>query len=401
MLIDYRDALRLVAEQSFTRNEELVPLPAAAGRVLSQPVRADRPQPPFNRVAMDGIAINYAAYAAGQRDFPIARLQAAGQPPLPLTNPKQCVEIMTGAALPGGCTTVIRYEDLERRGDAFRLPEGVEDGKSIHFAGADVAEGDLLLPAGSTVDVAATGMLATCGYAEVPVVQLPRTAVISTGNELVPVDATPAPHQIRRSNVFQLVQLLRTAGIEAEHLHLEDDREALHRVLGEILAGYELVILSGGVSKGKLDFVPEILSALGVRTLFHGVAQRPGKPIWVGRTDTTMVFGLPGNPVSSVACCQVYVGEHLRHRLGLPPRQYQYVELATDIPFKPDLTHFDRVLIRQQPEAGTLLAHSVKNAGSGDAASLLRANGLVILPRGKDLFRAGEVYPCIPLNRLL
>jgi molybdopterin molybdotransferase len=350
---------------------------------------------------MDGIAIHYAAYAEGQRAFPVARMQAAGQPPVPLTNPKQCVEIMTGAALPEGCTTVIRYEDLERKGDSFHLPEGVEDGKSIHFVGSDVSAGDLLLPAGQIIDVAAIGMLATCGYAEVPVVALPRTAVISTGDELVPVAATPAPHQIRRSNVFQLVQLLNTAGVEAEHLHLADDRETLRSVLAEVLTKYELVILSGGVSKGKLDFVPGILEALGVKPLFHGVAQRPGKPLWAGRTETTMVFGLPGNPVSSVACCQVYVGEHLRNRLGLPPRTYQYVELAEDIPFKPDLTHFDRVMVDQKPTAGTLFAHSVKNAGSGDAASLLRANGLVILPRGKDLFRAGEVYPCIPLNRLI
>jgi molybdopterin molybdotransferase len=246
-------------------------------------------------------------------------MQAAGQPPVPLTNPKQCVEIMTGAALPEGCTTVIRYEDLERKGDSFHLPEGVEDGKSIHFVGSDVSAGDLLLPAGQIIDVAAIGMLATCGYAEVPVVALPRTAVISTGDELVPVAATPAPHQIRRSNVFQLVQLLNTAGVEAEHLHLADDRETLRSVLAEVLTKYELVILSGGVSKGKLDFVPGILEALGVKPLFHGVAQRPGKPLWAGRTETTMVFGLPGNPVSSVACCQVYVGEHLRNRLGLPP----------------------------------------------------------------------------------
>lgn len=401
MLIDYQDALRLVGEQDFPRREEVVPLRAAAGRVLSQDVRADRPQPPFHRVAMDGVAINYAAYAGGQRVFPIARLQAAGQPPIPLDDPQQCVEIMTGAALPEGCSTVVRYEDLVRKGDAFVLPEGVMDEKSIHFTGSDVAEDELLLPAGRVIDVATIGMLATCGYAEVSVVQLPRTAVISTGDELVPVAATPLPHQIRRSNVFQLVELLRTTGIEAEHLHLADDRETLRTVLAEVLQHYELIILSGGVSKGKLDFVPEILRELGVQQLFHGVAQRPGKPIWVGRAKTAMVFGLPGNPVSSVACCHVYVGHHLRLRLGLGPREYQFVELATDIPFRPDLTHFDRVMIRQNPDAGTLLAHSVKNAGSGDAASLLRANGLVILPRGKDLFRTGEVYPCIPLNRLI
>ena len=372
--------------------EETVPLSQASTRVLAQEIVADRDQPPFNRVAMDGIAIDYAAYATGQRRFPIAWLQAAGDPPRPLEDPTKCVEIMTGAALPAGVTTVIRYEDLAREGNAFLLPDGVVDGKSIHARGKDIRAGKILAAPGRRIGIAELGMLASCGYTTVSVKRKPRVAVVATGNELVPVANAPADHQIRMSNVYQLAELLERAGAVPEIFHYPDDRQDLLVNLQQRLEESDLVVLSGGVSKGKLDFVPGVLEELGVEKLFHGVAQRPGKPLWVGRRQATMVFGLPGNPVSSVNCLLHYVLPLLRRQLGLAPEPPRYAQLTEEVAFKPDLTLFQLVHLQSDPATGTLLATPTRNQGSGDATSLLRSVGFLELPQGSTIFPAGSVF---------
>lgn len=376
---------------------ETVSLTEAQGRSLRQKLVADRDQPPFDRVAMDGITINYAAYATGQRRFPIAGLQAAGAPPLPLTNPANCLEIMTGAALPPGATTVIRYEDLEKKGAAFLLPEGIVDGANLHRRGKDVKSGATLAEAGCQIGVGEIGMLATCGYNQVEVARLPKVAIVATGNELVPVAATPEPHQIRRSNLYQLAALLRPLSIEAELHHLPDDQAALSQALGDLLAGFDLIILSGGVSKGKLDFVPEVLTDLGVAKLFHGVAQRPGKPLWCGRRDQTMVFGLPGNPVSSISCSLHYVLPYLRQCLGLPTPKSFYGQLTHEVVFKPTLTLFERVSISSDPVTGVLLVTPIRHAGSGDAGSMLRTDAFAELPAEETVFEKGS---CLKIQLL-
>jgi len=235
---------------------EAVPFNEAAGRVLSAPIVADRDQPPFDRVAMDGIAIDYTAYAAGQRVFPVAWLQAAGAEPRPLTDPARCVEIMTGAALPAGVSTVIRYEDLTRQGDAFALPDGLPDGKAIHQRGKDITAGRELCAAGRRIGPAELGMLATCGYGTVSVVRQPRVAVVATGNELVPVNDKPLPHQIRMSNVYQLAQLLEGEGAVTTVHHYPDDPAALRTNLEACLQNNDLVVLSGWSSACRVTPLP-------------------------------------------------------------------------------------------------------------------------------------------------
>ncbi len=395
MLIAVQDARALLSAITVNWGEETVSLTEAGTRVLAQDVIADRDQPPFNRVAMDGIAINYLAYAAGQRRFPIAWLQAAGDAPRALTDVTQCVEIMTGAALPAGVTTVVRYEDLERERDAFVLPEGVVDGKSIHQQGKDIIAGKLLASAGRLIGVAETGMLASCGYENVRVKKKPRVAVIATGNELVPVGSTPAPHQIRMSNVFQLQQLLEGVGATTATYHFPDDRAALLEHLETQLAHNDIVVLSGGVSKGKLDFVPGVLASLGVEKMFHGVAQRPGKPLWVGRREETLVFGLPGNPVSSVNCLVHYVLPFIRRQQGLEAKAACFAQITEALTFKPDLTLFQLVHLESSPEDGRLLATPTKNQGSGDGTSLLRAQGFMEIPRGQTTYPAGAVFKVV------
>jgi molybdopterin molybdotransferase len=391
MLLPVPQARNLLSAINLAWPTETIAFNKACTRVRAQKIVADRDQPPFNRVAMDGIAINYAAYAAGQRRFPIAWLQAAGAEPKPLDDQAKCVEIMTGAALPAGVTTVIRYEDIAREGNDFLLPEGLLDGKSIHARGKDIVAGMDLVADRRRIGVAEMGMLATCGYDQVEVVKKPVISVVATGNELVPVDQTPVPHQIRMSNVFQLASLLETEGAATTIHHYPDDRDALLINLENRLSESDLVVLSGGVSKGKLDFVPGVLEELGVEKLFHGVAQRPGKPLWVGRRGNTVVFGLPGNPVSSVNCLVAYVLPFIRQQFGLSEEPV-FARLAEDVSFKPNLTFFQLVSLQSDPETGALIARPTSNQGSGDATSMLRSDGFLELPQGREVYLKGEVF---------
>lgn len=390
MLTDYTKALEITCTQTFDWGEEKVSLSGAGNRILAEPLLTDRPQPPYDRVTMDGIAIDHAAYAKGQREFPIAGIVAAGAVPLSLKGPGHCLEVMTGAVCPPGTTTIIRYEDLERVGEAFRLPEGVPDAKNIHRMGSDAALGEELLAPGAVIGGAAINLLAGCGYAEVLVKRLPKVAVIATGDELVEVGETPLPHQIRMSNVFHLRHQLSLAGIVAETHHLPDSVAALKPAIKALLERKDVLIFSGGVSKGRYDFLPEVLAELGVKQLFHRVAQRPGKPIWVGRTETTMVFGLPGNPVSSLVGLLAYVGPFLRKNLGLADRTEIRV-LGARLAFRPDLTLFQVSRISPDDQR----AYPVTGGGSGDASSMLRGDGVLVLPQERPNFVEGEAFPFI------
>ncbi|NJC26325.1 molybdopterin molybdotransferase MoeA [Neolewinella antarctica] len=381
----------LLAHQVFAWGEEEVALSRVQGRILAEPLVADRDQPAFNRVAMDGISVQHAAYARGQRFFVRERVQAAGQQPTPLVDASRCIEIMTGAPLPAGCTTVVPYEVLRETAGGYHLPEGILDNANIHARGKDAQRGEHLAPVGTRVDVAAVGMLASFGYATVRVKRLPRVAIIATGDELVNVDQQPQPHQIRLSNLYQLSAALAKRGYVASQHHLPDDPGILTKDLGRIIEHNDVVILSGGVSKGRFDYVPSVLEALRVEKLFHGVAQRPGKPIWAGRNGETMVFGLPGNPQSSLSCCLAYVIPFLDRNTGCE-RAPVYAALAVPVDFKPNLTLFSYVRLAADPATGQLLATPVKHAGSGDAASLLRGGGFLELPAGKNRYEAGEVY---------
>ena len=390
-LIPFTTARDLVLRQRFDWGTERVPLAAAVGRVLAEAIVADRDQPPFDRVAMDGIALHYPTYAAGQRRFPVARVQPAGQPSPALADPTHCVEIMTGAALPPGVTTVIRYEDLERDGEAFLLPPGVEDERNIHRRGADTTAGEELLAPGIRIGVAAVGMLATCGYDEVTVRRLPRVAIVSTGDEIVGVGEQPLDHQIRGSNLHQIAAVLRRVGLAPSLHHLPDAADGAAR-LAELLSENELLLLSGGVSKGRFDHVPGWLADCGVSRLFHRVAQRPGKPLWAGRTDRTMVFALPGNPVSSLVGTLAYVLPWLAvNQTGRAPEPRLAV-LAEDVTFRPPLTLFQLVESAVDRTNGGRYVSPVRHAGSGDGASLLRGDGFLVLPGERAVFRAGEVF---------
>lgn len=400
-MIDYTEALDLVLTQDFDWGTESVALTESTGRILREPVVTDRDQPPFDRVTMDGIALNFATYASGRRVFQVQHLAPAGAPTRPLDNPEACIEVMTGTVLPPGTTTVVRYEDLEREGDAFRVTVVLQDGKNIHRKGSDARKEERLAEPGAKIGPAMVALLATCGYEKVRVARWPRVAIVGTGDEIVPVGATPLPYQIRASNAHQLASLWRLMGIQPVLDHLPDDPNRGPERLRKLVQEYDILLLTGGVSKGKRDFVPGWLAELGVQQLFHRVAQRPGKPLWVGRNDSTMIFALPGNPVSCLVSTLIYVGPFLRRSVSATHWIEQHLALAEDISFQPDLTLFRAVHLLREVDDAQLLALPVRHGGSGDATSLLRTDGFVVLPRGRDNFRAGEVFPYVSIGHLI
>jgi len=392
-MITVQQATDIILQHAGHFGEEAVPLEAAWGRVLREPLRADRDFPPFPRVSMDGIAIAYASFAAGQRDFFIEGIQAAGAPQLQLSNPAHALEVMTGAILPAGADTVIRYEDLHMAGGRAVIQiEDLRAGQNVHARGYDRKAGDTIMTAGRLISGAETGVAATIGKAMLRVARLPRVAIVTTGDELVEVGADPLPHQIRVSNAYSIQALLTSWGIRAGRLHLPDDLEASTRWLRNALPEYDALLLSGGVSAGKYDYVPRALDALEVRLLFHNVEQRPGKPFWFGQAPGgAAVFALPGNPVSAFVGALRYFVPWLRHSLGLEAFPQEWAVLAAPFEFKPNLTYFLQVRL-QCAETGQWLAHPVAGKGSGDLANLADADGFLELPQERERFEAGEAF---------
>ncbi|RYU78290.1 molybdopterin molybdotransferase MoeA [Hymenobacter persicinus] len=400
-MISVEEASRLVLATVRPQPTETVALTEATGRVLQIALHADRDFPPFHRVAMDGIAVAFAAVAGGQTEFPIEATQLAGAVPQPLLNPGAAIEIMTGAMLPPGTDAVVRYEDLELREEAGRriarvLVPPPAAGHNVHRQAADRRQGDLLLPAGVRLGPAEIAVAATIGASTVPVARRLRVAVVSTGDELVELDQAPLPHQIRRSNAYMVRAALLEVGAEAEIFHFNDDQAALRQGLPPLLATFDALVLSGGVSKGQADFLPGALQEVGVAQVFHEVRQRPGKPFWFGQqAGGAVVFALPGNPVSTFVNFYQYVRPWLRQCLQpQAPRPELKAQLAASVTFRPRLTHFLPVQLDYSPQ-GCLLAHPQPAGGSGDLASLLQCDGFLRLDAEQEEFRAGEALPLV------
>ncbi|WP_375416502.1 molybdopterin molybdotransferase MoeA [uncultured Hymenobacter sp.] len=414
-MLSAHDAFALVLATARRLPPETRPLLAAAGRVLAQDLRADRDFPPFHRVAMDGIAVAHRAWAGGQTTFTVAHTQYAGAPALPLADLATAAEVMTGAVLPPGADTVVRYEDLDldeaARQATIRIPAPPRPGQHVHPQAQDRRQADLLLPAGTRLGPAEMAVAAAIGAAEIRVLGPARVALVSTGDELVDVAATPLSHQIRRSNVYALHALLTAAGAACTLHHFPDDPGQLHSGLAPLFApgAYDAVVLSGAVSKGRADHLPGIFRELGVEEIFHEVEQRPGKPMWFGQKKDggPAVFGLPGNPVSTLLTAYRYVRPWLRasQQFPTPPGPAKASEaswlaelcapavLAADVDFRPRLTYFLPVRL-EIDAAGRRLAYPAPTGGSGDLAGLLGAQGFVELPPEPTHFAAGEVWPC-------
>jgi len=373
---------------------ESLPLAQCAGAVLRENIYAERDQPPYDRVAMDGVALDSHAVSAGRRSFRIQATQAAGDAPLTLDAPADCIEVMTGAVLPVGCDSVVPIEKLaiELGHAALALDAQVEPWQNVHRRGSDTRQGALLLSAGRRLRAPEIAIAASAGMARIRVASQPMLAVISTGNELVEPGEPVLAHQVRRSNAYAVVSALRAHGFQrVADDHIRDDAEELRERLHFHLETHDVLVLSGGVSMGRFDLVPQVLGELGVRTIFHKVAQRPGKPLWFGVAPSgAAVFGLPGNPVSTLVCLTRFVLPALRGSLGQSPQPAQRMALAAPVTVTPPLTHFLPVRL-EQDDWGREWAVPAPTNGSGDFTGLAGTEGFVELPPGPNTYAKGFV----------
>jgi molybdopterin molybdotransferase len=374
---------------------ESLPVAQCAGAVLRENIYAERDQPPFDRVAMDGIALNSASVAAGMRRFAIQATQAAGDRPLELASPQHCIEIMTGASMPAGCNAVVPVEEIRIAAGFAELAAGVMPaaGQFVHARASDQKQGALLLPSGVRLEAPDVAAAAGAGMARLRVGQQPAIMVISTGNELVEPGEPIESWQLRRSNAYGLVAALRRRGfLRVADDHLPDDAEVLQARLKQHLQSYEVLVLSGGVSMGKFDLVPAALAACGVKQIFHRVAQRPGKPLWFGMAPNgAAVFALPGNPVSTLVCLARYVIPGIDLAMGLRQSPTgEKIALAAAATWNPALTGFLPVAI-EADEWGRQWARTVSHNGSGDYAALIGTQGFVELPPGPNTYPKGFV----------
>lgn len=390
-MISVEVALQLVLAQQKDFGVEEVDLLSATGRILAQPVFADRDFPPYDRVTMDGIALNASAYNAGIRSFEIEKMQAAGSPRQTLENNNHCIEVMTGAVLPINTDLVIPYEQCEiQERIATVTASQIVAMQHVHLQGTDGKKGELLLEKWARITPAMIGVMASVGLSRVQVVRLPKITICSTGDELIDLSQQPAPHQVRRSNVYMLAAALLAEGIHAATIHLPDNPEEMADQITPILHSNDVVLFSGAVSKGKFDFLPMVLDKLRMQLIFHTIAQRPGKPFLFGKFTTgPLIFGFPGNPVSTFVCYHQFFKKWLHQCLQYKHSKH-FAALTSDVLFNPALSY--HLLVKVENSEGIILATQVTGSSSGDLVSLCKADGILTLPADRNHFMKGEVF---------
>ncbi len=361
------------------------------GAILREPIAATRDQPPFDRVTMDGIAF---ASSSERRTFRIAGTQAAGSRQMILASDDACFEVMTGAVVPTGCDCVVPIERLTIADGQATLAEDVvpSAGLNIHTRGLDCRAGEMLLEPGTRLGPTEVAIIAAAGLAKAQVARKPRIVVISTGDELVEPGEPVTDWQIYRSNAYAVMAGLQQRGYrEIAHDHLADDPDSLRERLRSHLQTHDVLVLSGGVSMGKFDYVPQTLGELGVKVAFHKVAQRPGKPMWFGvGQEGQAVYALPGNPVSTLVCLTRYVYPGLAAASAedvlAPPR----VAMAAPFEVKPALTFFLPVKLSSD-DSGQVTAEPRPTKGSGDFTSLKGTDGFVEIEGPASVPRGASV----------
>ena len=389
-------------------NVELAKVP---GRVLARALAADQDQPPFARSTRDGFACR-AAEASTHARLPVAGATHAGEAPAGPLPPKSVWEIMTGAPVPGGADAVVMIEHVERAGHKVRLlaSRKIDAGDNIVAQGAQARKGDALLPAGTLMGAAQIALAATCGYAELDIYVRPRVAILTTGDELVPVDTEPGPGQIRNSNAPMLAALVASAGGEPWVLPTAADTAKSLDAALRTAAEADLLLISGGVSAGKFDLVEPALARRGARFHFTGVRIQPGNPLVFGEMAKEHIkqsaasgkrrvlpfFGLPGNPISSAVTFLLFATPVLAGLAGARESGPRFVlaELSrdTDKHAKPGLTRFLPARSDFRPSGGKLpQVETVGWHGSGDLAAFARSNCIVVVPEKAARLEAGAI----------
>lgn len=381
---------------------EQVALGLAGGRVLAEPVKADRDLPPFNRAQMDGYALRAAEFAQSpSKPWPVAATIPAGASADIRVPNGACVAIATGAPLPGDVDTVIQHE-LSDRGDSDGQPvrfklTSVTAGQAVHARGSDAKAGDTLIHAGTVLGPQHLGIAAAVGKTTLTVARKPRAIVLTSGDEVVPA-ATALndlkPQQIRNSNGPMMMEMLdRIGAMAAQIQHLPDQRDSTINAVGDAITNFDLIITIGGVSAGERDHFPAAFESCGVTTSLKGASIQPGRPIFVGRGPVgSVVIGLPGNPVSVLACACLFVWPIVRCMLGLDANlPWRDVKLAQAVKPNPQRRAFRPAIVQSD---GRIVVPSW--AGSGDLAHTAPTHGLVELPVQAEAVGADTALRFLP-----
>jgi len=402
-MISIEEALGILLKNIPERKTERILFNQSPGRVLAEDITATLDIPPFNRATMDGFAVR----AEDARNAPVELIlggeaRAGGGIPENL-KPKEAISIMTGAPVPEGADAVQIVEvcPVSPCESKVTVLEPVEPGDNIAPKGREALAGDVIIKAGRGVGPAEIALLATFGYAEVPVYARPAVAILATGDELVEFDKTPRPDQIRNSNAYCLSAQLRLLGIEAEYLGIaRDEKEDLRK---KILAGLErdVLIITGGVSMGDYDFVRDVFEELGVEILFSKVAIKPGKPTVFARRENKLIFGLPGNPLSTLVTFECFARPVLGRMCGIkqPELPRMHGVLVEDVRQTPGRTAFLPARAQWTQNGWSVRPISWKN--SADMIGFSGANATLIFPGERDLISRGETVEIMLLPDFL
>lgn len=394
--------------------EEAPPLPLeevslrdATGRILRETMLADRDMPPFTRSAMDGYALRAADTAAAPVTLQVVEEVPAGYAPRRPLGAGDASKIMTGAALPEGADAVQMVEQTEPLPDGrVRVRKAVSPGEHVRQAGEDLKKGSILLESGETIGPACIGLLASTGHARVRVSRRPRVAIIPTGDELVPIQHEPASAQIRESNGHVLESLVRLTGGEPELFAIaRDTDDDLRERIDSALMSCDVLLLSGGVSMGDRDLVGGALARLGCTVSFHRVAIQPGKPLLFGTCPRkgggeVLVFGLPGNPVSTVVDFIVFARPALRRMMGASRWLDAHVTAALSAPIARRPGRRAYLPAGLSEKNGGLTVTLISSMGSADMVALSRADALAIIPEDSERLEAGVTVRTLPLTGL-
>ncbi len=404
-MLSYAEARRkvidVVAARGSAPRREIAALNRALGRILADEVRADRDYPPFNRSTRDGFAVRSADLAALPVTLQNIAEIKAGDTFSGGISSGQCAQIMTGAAVPAGADAVVMIEHTKSTAKSVVIERKVAPGENVVPRGSEIKAGEILLKPGARLGYAEMALLGQVGCAEVSVYRRARVAILSTGNEIVEIPQQPGPFQIRNSNAVSLAAQVELACGEPVPLPNAPDEPTKLRELIERGLQEDILVLSGGVSMGKYDLVEGVLSELGAEFFFDAVAIRPGKPAVFGVCRDKFVFGLPGNPVSTMVTFELFVVPAMDTLSGAAPRPLAFfkAKLGAPVRQKAALTHFLPAVVDWA--SGEPLVKELPWQGSGDIVTLAQANCFLVVPQTKLEFAAGDWVDVLPRRGIL
>ena len=380
---------------------QTIPLEATLGRILREEIRADADYPRFDKAIRDGFAVRFEDVSTVPAVLDVRGESRAGQASDVTVTSGTCCEIMTGAPLPDGANAVVMVEHTEAvPPKAVRILRSVREGEGLLRRGAELRTGETVLTVGKRIELADIGTLASFGKFEVRVSQKPRVAILATGDELVEVRDNPEGGQIRNSNSYTLMGQVLAAGAEPVLLGIgRDNVEDLRRLIGEGLK-CDLLLVSGGVSMGKYDFVEDVFAEYGVAVLFDSVAMKPGKPTVFGTRNDTFVFGLPGNPVSTIVAFRMFVTPVIQSLLKATDRTPGTLRACLEEPARRDASRTAIVPALVHFEGQSYRIRTAPWKGSSDLAGLSRANALVVIPQGDGVLQPGDWVDFLSLEKL-